>query len=454
MRWVYSFGGGDADGGRDDQALLGWKGARLGEMSRIGLNVPPGFTVTTEACRAYLRTGEPPPDLWREIEGAMARLADRTGRRFGDDRTEPLLVSVGNGAALPLPGMIDTIPNIGSTEASIGALVRAAGERFAGDCFGRFARLYGEFVAGVERFTIERALADAKASAASGCDAVSGAAALRSLVEAFRVLVREASGREIPADPWAQLRAAVHAAFRSWGPRLARDHRRVHPIRGDLGTAVNVMTMVYGNRSEDSASGAASTRDPVTGEAGLCGEFVWNAGGEDGMAVARDPRPIVELAERFPEVRRELEQVRRILESYYRDMQDFEFILERGELFILRTRTGERTGPAAVRIAEDMADEGLIDRHTASLRVAGGGMVSRGSWTVDGPAKRVAGDSFDVAAWTSRRSRGTPDSTRLGPIDALPDDPRDHGKAEDQEQVPGLEGDRAQDCGERGPADR
>lgn len=452
MRRVYRFGGGDADGGRADRALLGCEGARLGEMSRIGLNVPPGFTVTTEACRVFLRTGELPPRLWKEIEGSMARLADRTGKGFGDDRGDPLLVSVGSGAALPMPGTMGTIPGLGSTEASMGALGRTAGERLAWDSYSRFAQRYGERVAGIPRVAIERALAEAAASIGSRYGTRSDAAAL---VKTFRVLVREASGKEIPTDPWVQLREAMHTAFRSWDGRSAREYRRRHCIPDDLGTAVNVMAMVYGDRGDGSARGVAFTRDPTSGEARLCGHLLWSAPRGEGVPVARDPRPIAELAEGFPEVLRELEQVRRVLEAYYRDMHRFEFILERGELFILRTRTGERTGPAAVKIAADMVDEGLIDRHTASLRIAGGGRVTRVGGS-PGMARggRMSRVGPEALSWVSGRPRRPPGGAGLGPLDALPDHSGDHGEAEDQEQVLRPEGDRTEDRGQRSPADR
>ncbi len=369
MRWVYSFGGGEADGGRDDQAILGSIGAQLGEMSRIGLNVPPGFTVTTEACRVFLRTGEPPSGLWKEIQEAMRMLTVRTGRAFGDDRAEPLLVSVGRGSAVSMPGTMDTILDVGSTEDSIRALGRAAGERFALDCHRRFVQLYGQVVLGVGGAVFERALAEARRSSRVAHDAELDLSSLRTLVTRFRGCVREASGRDIPADPWAQLREAVLAVFGSWDTRRARDDRRVRGIRTDLGTAVNVMAMVYGNRGDDSASGVAFTRDPSSGEARLFGEFLSNEQREDGVAGVRDPKPIVELQGRFGVALGELEQVRRLLESHYRDMQDLDFIVERGELYILQTRAGERSARAAVKIAVDMADEGLIDRRTALLRI-------------------------------------------------------------------------------------
>jgi pyruvate,orthophosphate dikinase len=471
MRWVYSFGGGHADGGRDDRAILGWEGSRLGEMSRIGLNVPPGFTVTTEACREFLLTGEPPPDLWTEIEEAMAGLAERTGKKFGDESAEPLLVSVRCGAPLPMPGLANAVLDLGLTEGTVGALARAAGPHFAWDRYRRFMRLYADGVAGVPPGAVELALVEARASTRVEHDAQLDAARLRSLVKAFRARVQEASGREIPDDSWTVLREAVHTAFRSWRSRRARDHRRGKRIPGDLGTAVNVMAMVYGNRGENSARGAASTRDPTSGEARLSGELLWNEPESDVAGGARGPRPIGELAERFPEVLRELEQTRRVLESHYRDMQRFEFTLERGELFISRTDWGERTGPAAVKIAADMADEGLIDRQTARLRVAmalvGGGTEPMLEGSTRAELERLleraddslrfqarTGVTIDAASGPSGRSGRTRDGARLEPLERLPDDPRDHGEPEDQEQVPRSQWDRAQDSGKRSPVDR
>ncbi|HSM61748.1 MAG TPA: PEP/pyruvate-binding domain-containing protein, partial [Longimicrobiales bacterium] len=369
MRWVYAFGGGEADGGRDDRQLLGSKGAQLGEMSRLGLNVPPGFTITAEACRHFLSTGDVPTDLWSEVEEAMSALEARSLRRFGDTAGEPLLVSVRSGAAVSMPGMMDTVLNLGSTDGSIAALARASDERFALDCHRRFVQLFGEVVAGVDHGAFEAALTAARAEAGVDRDDALGSARLATLVDTFRRRVAEVTGRRFPEDPWEQLRAAVLAVFGSWDTPRAREYRRVNHIADDLGTAVSIMMMVYGNRGEDSASGVAFTRDPSTGEPRLYGEFLVNAQGEDVVAGTRDPQPLAELAHGFPEALPELEEVRRILEAHYRDMQDLEFTIERGELFVLQTRTGKRTGRAAVRIAVDMVGEGLIDRSSALLRV-------------------------------------------------------------------------------------
>ncbi len=370
MRWIYSFGAGRADGGRDDRELLGSKGAQLAEMTRLGLNVPPGFTITTEACRAYLSRGEPPVNLREELDAAIEILERKTGRRFGDTEAEPLLVSVRSGAAISMPGMMDTILNLGSNDATAEALGRASSNpRFAWDCYRRFVQMHGEVVCGVDHAWFEDALEECRRSRAVAADSALPCEDLESLVAEFKGKVEGVVGHPFPNEPQIQLREAVAAVFRSWGNPRAREYRRVNGIPENLGTAVNVQTMVYGNRGEGSGSGVAFTRDPATGASRLYGEFLEDAQGEDVVAGIRDPISLDAFAARFPESARELESVRATLERHYRDMQDLEFTVDRGELFVLQTRAGKRTGLAAVKIATDMVDEGLIDRDTALLRV-------------------------------------------------------------------------------------
>ncbi len=370
MRWIYSFGSGTAEGGRDDRDLLGSKGAQLAEMTRMGLNVPPGFTITTEACRAYLSRGEPPPDLWNELDAAIALLEDGTGRRFGDTEEEPLLVSVRSGAAISMPGMMDTILNLGSNDATANALARSSdNDRFAWDCYRRFVQMHGEVVCGVDHAWFEDALEECRRSRGVAADSALPCEDLERLVADFKAHVEEVTGRAFPSDPDVQLREAVAAVFRSWGNPRAREYRRVNGIPENLGTGVNVQTMVYGNRGVGSGSGVAFTRDPATGVPRPYGEFLEDAQGEDVVAGIRDPIPLEAFADRFPGPARDLEEVRATLERHYKDMQDLEFTVDRGELFVLQTRTGKRTGLAAVKIATDMVDEGLIDRDTALLRV-------------------------------------------------------------------------------------
>jgi len=370
MRWIYSFGAGRADRGRNDRDLLGSKGAQLAEMTRLGLNVPPGFTITTQACRAYLFAGELPPDLEEELDAAIELLEQTTGRLFQDTESEPLLVSVRSGAAISMPGMMDTILNLGSNDATIRALGTASDNpRFAWDCYRRFVQMHGEVVYGVDHAWFEDALAECRQARSVATDSSLPCEDLESLVAEFKAKIEQVVGHSFPADQKTQLKEAVAAVFRSWGNPRAREYRRVNGIPEDLGTGVNVQAMVYGNRGPGSGSGVAFTRDPATGAPRLYGEFLEDAQGEDVVAGIRDPISLDAFAARFPGLARDLAEVRTTLEHHYRDMQDLEFTVDRGEMFVLQTRTGKRTGLAAVRIATDMVDEGLIDRDAALLRV-------------------------------------------------------------------------------------
>lgn len=366
-RWVYMFWEGNAQM-RD---LLGGKGAGLAEMTRIGVPVPPGFTVTTEACREYYRLGRQfPPGLWEEVQDALREVEERMGRRFGDP-DQPLLVSVRSGAKFSMPGMMDTVLNLGLNDRTVEGLGRMTqNPRFAYDAYRRFLQMFGRIVLGVpgERFD-EVLEAYKQRDGQRRQDTDLTAEELREIAERFKAIIREHSGQDFPQDPYEQLRLAIGAVFGSWMGRRAVDYRRVHRIPDDLGTAVNVQAMVFGNLGWDSATGVAFTRNPATGEKRLYGEYLPNAQGEDVVAGIRTPKPLDELAREMPEVYREFVEVAQRLERHYRDVQDVEFTIERGKLWMLQTRAGKRTGAAAVRIAVDMVREGLIDERTAVLRV-------------------------------------------------------------------------------------
>jgi len=368
-RLVYFFGGGQADGGREDKALLGGKGANLAEMARIGVPVPPGFTITTEVCRHYLREGKYPAELREQVAAALARLEKETGKTFGGGDF-PLLLSVRSGAPISMPGMMETILNLGLNDETVEALARATDNpRFAYDSYRRFVNMYGDVVLGVEHDAFEELLSARKAAKGVEADTDLDADDLRALVGEYKALVAERTGKPFPDDPHEQLWGAIEAVFRSWNIDRAVAYRRVHGIPDDLGTAVNVQAMVFGNMGEDSGTGVAFTRDPSTGERRFFGEFLLNAQGEDVVAGIRTPVPIAEMAERMPAAYRELIEIQSRLEKHFREMQDLEFTVERGRLYLLQTRTGKRTAAAAVRIAVDMVDEGLITEREAVLRV-------------------------------------------------------------------------------------
>ncbi len=367
-KFVYYFADGDAEGGKEDKRLLGGKGANLAEMTRIGVPVPPGFTITTDACRRYMKTGDLPGGLEDEVHSAMKRLEKNIGRSFGDGR-DPLLVSVRSGAAISMPGMMDTILNLGLNDETVEGLARAANDRrFAFDSYRRLVQMYGDVVLGIDADKFERLLRDKKAKNQVEHETELSAEALERLVVAFKKLVEHQSGEPFPQDPIDQLWGAIRAVFDSWNNQRAIDYRRVNGISADLGTAVTVMAMAYGNMGDDSGTGVAFTRHPGTGEKKFFGEFLLNAQGEDVVAGIRDPVSIEEMENLLPEAYTELLQVQNTLEQHYRDVQDLEFTVERGRLFLLQTRTGKRTAAAAVKIAVDMVDEGLIDETTALLR--------------------------------------------------------------------------------------
>jgi pyruvate, orthophosphate dikinase len=363
---VYDFSAG-AELGRE---LLGGKGAGLAEMTAIGIPVPAGFTVTTAACIEYVQNGRKlPPGLEEEIAAHLEGLEEATGKRFGDAQ-DPLLVSVRSGAAVSMPGMMDTILNLGLNDESVEGLARATGnERFAWDAYRRLVQMYSNVVEAVDAHAFEQALAALKESRRVRNDVDLRADDLRELVERFKEIYRDGTGSDFPQDPRVQLGRAVRAVFDSWETPRAQVYRRANGIPDDLGTAVNVVQMVFGNKGEDSGTGVAFTRNPSTGEQGIWGEFLTNAQGEDVVAGIRTPLPITEMKNRLPEAFDQLVDTMRRLEERYREMQDIEFTVEEGKLYLLQTRSGKRTAQAALKIAVDMVEEGLISREEAVARI-------------------------------------------------------------------------------------
>ena len=381
---VYLFGGEKTDGGAEMKDLLGGKGANLAEMARLGIPVPPGFTITTEVCRYYVEhEGGYPPGLKEQVEEGVKHLEKATGRKFGDPEN-PLLVSVRSGAPVSMPGMMDTILNLGLNDQSVKGLAERTTPRFAYDAYRRLLSMYGSVVlgvkdegeAGVDPF--DAAMEALKREKGAASDLELSAEDLAELVQRYKDII-ERAGKSFPQDPWQQLWGAIGAVFRSWNNERARVYRQLNRIPDTLGTAVNVQAMVFGNLGERSGTGVAFTRDPATGENRFYGEYLLNAQGEDVVAGIRTPQPItvaqksdpsqVALEEAMPEVYRQLVEVRELLERHYRDMQDIEFTIEEGKLYLLQTRTGKRTGFAAVRIAVEMVEEGLITEKEAILRI-------------------------------------------------------------------------------------
>ena len=365
--FVYDF----SEGNRDQKELLGGKGANLAEMTRLGLPVPPGFTVTTEACRWFLTHDEEPPALRVQVTSALRRLEDSLGRQLGDTH-DPLLVSVRSGAVFSMPGMMDTILNVGLNDASVQGLVEASGdERFAWDSYRRLISMYGRTVMDVSPELFSKALEHAVESAGVASESELSADQLRSIVVIYKEIIRTHSGREFPQHPREQLDMAVRAVFQSWNSERAKLYRRRERIADDLGTAVNVCAMVFGNLGEDSGTGVAFTRDPATGSPGHYGDYLANAQGEDVVAGIRNTLTLDDLAASNPAVATQLAQTMRRLETHYRDLCDIEFTVERGKLWMLQTRVGKRTAGAAFRIACQLLDEGLITEDEALARVTG-----------------------------------------------------------------------------------
>ncbi len=365
-KWVYRF----ADGNAEMRDLLGGKGAGLSEMTNAQLPVPPGFTITTEACNAYNAAGKQfPAELWSQTLAAMQEVEAASGKQFGNPRN-PLLVSVRSGAKFSMPGMMDTVLNLGLNTGTLQGLAQLTGnERFANDAYRRFIQMFGKIVMGVPGELFEELLDEVKREVGATQDTDLTADQLMDVVQRFKALVREEAGQEFPDDPYEQLRQAIEAVFASWDNPRAYAYRDFHKIPHDLGTAVNIVTMVFGNMGADSGTGVAFTRNPATGEQRLFGEFLTNAQGEDVVAGIRTPQPIAQLAREMPTVYREFEAIAERLEQHYRDTQDLEFTIERGTLYMLQTRSAKRTAAAAVKIAVDMAQEGLISKEEAVQRV-------------------------------------------------------------------------------------
>jgi pyruvate,orthophosphate dikinase len=369
-RYIYTWGNGLAEGDATMRDLLGGKGAGLAEMTKAGLPVPAGFTITTEACNDYFNAGEQlPAGLWDDVLVAVKGVEAASGKGFGDP-ANPLLVSVRSGAKFSMPGMMDTVLNLGLNEQTVAGIVALTGnERFGADAYRRFIQMFGRIVLGVNGERFDHALDAAKHARGAKQDTDLDAAALREVAETFKAIVLEDTGAAFPSDPYQQLDLAVKAVFQSWFGKRARDYRDYNKIAHDLGTAVNVMSMVFGNMGDDSGTGVAFTRNPNTGERVLFGEYLTNAQGEDVVAGIRTPFPIAHMQEAMPSVYAEFLAIGQKLERHYRDMQDLEFTIERGRLYMLQTRSGKRTALAAVKIAADMVDEGIISKEEALARI-------------------------------------------------------------------------------------
>ncbi len=365
-KWVYQF----SEGSAKMRDLLGGKGAGAAEMTRAGMPVPPGFTITTEACREYLaRSGKFPEGLWEQVLRALKSLERKAGKRFGDPH-DPLLVSVRSGAKFSMPGMMDTVLNLGlNEETARGLAALTKNERFALDSRRRFIQMFGKTVKGIDGDKFEHALQQVKKEAKVKTDPELTAPYLRKLITRYLAIYKDATGHEFPSDPVVQLREAIEAVFKSWNTDRAKTYRRLERIPDDLGTAVNVQMMVFGNMGKTSGTGVAFTRNPITGARELYGDYLPNAQGEDVVAGVRDTEPIKALKRHMPKVYAEFEGYARKLEKHYRDVQDLEFTIERGKLWMLQTRSAKRTGEAAVNIAVDMVAERLITRKEAVARI-------------------------------------------------------------------------------------
>jgi pyruvate,orthophosphate dikinase len=366
MSYVYAF----EEGSKEQKYLLGGKGANLAEMTNLGLPVPPGFTISTDACKAYMAAGDAIPDgLMHEVATALSALEGKMGKQLGDS-ADPLLVSVRSGAPFSMPGMMDTVLNLGLNDVSVGGLAKQTDNaRFAWDSYRRFVQMFAKIVLDVDGEKFEHALAALREERGVETDPELSADDLEGLVERFKAIVFAERGVEFPQEPKEQLRLAIEAVFRSWNGERARIYRRMEKIPDDLGTAVNVQTMVFGNKGDDSGTGVAFTRDPATGENRPYGDFLKNAQGEDVVAGIRVTEHLDAMGNEFPGPHAELLELMSTLQQHYRDMCDIEFTIEQGRLFLLQTRVGKRTAAAALRMAVEMEEEGLIDQREAVLRV-------------------------------------------------------------------------------------
>ncbi len=370
-KYVYSFGGGKADGDGKMKDILGGKGAGLAEMSRAGVPVPPGFTISTEVCNIYFQNkNSVPKEIEDEVSRALDQLERETGKKLGDP-ANPLLCSVRSGAKFSMPGMMNTILNLGLNDETVEGLARAsANPRFAYDCYRRFIQMFGEVALDIDMHKFDHIFDERKKKAKVKLDTDLHAEDLKAIIDEYKKLVKKEKGKPFPQDARQQLAMSRDAVFRSWWGNNAVTYRRMEKIPDELGTAANVQSMVFGNVGDDSGTGVGFTRDPATGEKVFWGEFLLNAQGEDVVAGIRTPHPIADLQKIMPDAYRQLREITTNLEKHYRDMQDFEFTIEHGKLFMLQTRNGKRTGAAAVRVAVEMVKDGLIDKKEAVLRVA------------------------------------------------------------------------------------
>ena len=365
-KYVYLF----TEGNADMRELLGGKGANLAEMTRIGLPVPQGFTISTEACTRYYADGKViAPDIEKQIYDALAKTEEIVGKKFGDEN-DPWLVSVRSGARASMPGMMDTILNLGLNDISVKGLAKlTSNEHFAYDAYRRFIAMFSDVVMEIEKRKFEDVLDEFKEKRGVKFDRDLTAEDLKEVVERFKAIYKAEKGVDFPQNPKEQLMEAIKAVFRSWDNPRAIYYRRMNDIPGDWGTAVNVQSMVFGNMGETSGTGVAFTRNPSTGEKKLYGEYLLNAQGEDVVAGIRTPQPISQLHEQMPEVYDQFVSIAKTLEDHYRDMQDMEYTIERGKLFMLQTRNGKRTAQAALKIAVDLVDEGVLSEEEAVLKV-------------------------------------------------------------------------------------
>jgi len=361
MKWVYFFGE-----GKSDRNLLGGKGADLNEMTKIGLPVPPGFIITTAACNYYYKNNKKYPNgLIEEVEANLKKLEKVSGKKFGSCEN-PLLVSVRSGAPISMPGMMDTILNLGLNDEIVDCLVKKGNERFVLDCYRRFIQMFGNVVLKIEHEKFEKILDRYKKGRK---DTDLNADELKKIIADYKKLIKDETGKELPFDPKKQLFMAINAVFESWNNPRAVTYRKLNKISDDLGTAVNVQQMVFGNLNWNSGTGVGFTRNPATGEKEYYGEYLMNAQGEDVVAGIRTPKPLTEMKNELPKIYKELTRICKILEKHFKDMQDFEFTIENGKLYMLQTRAGKRTAMAAVKIAVDLANEGLITKEEAIMRV-------------------------------------------------------------------------------------
>jgi pyruvate,orthophosphate dikinase len=376
-KWVYLFSEVDqaekAVGGEWElvRALLGGKGANLAEMTRIGVPVPPGFTVTTEACITYLDAGEEFPEgMWQQVLESLEDVEEKTGKKFGNER-DPLLVSSRSGAKFSMPGMMDTVLNIGMNDTTAEGMVELTGDpRYVYDSYRRLVQMFGCVVLDIEDEAFEDLIENWKEKKGIKLDFDLDAEDWKALTEEFKKVIKEHKGFDFPQEPVEQLRMSVEAVFRSWNGRRAVNYRNAAGISHDLGTAVNVQTMVFGNMGEESGTGVAFTRDPANGEKLLYGDYLMNAQGEDVVAGIRNTSPIADMEKELPKIYKEFDEICVKLEDHYNEMQDVEFTIENGKLWMLQTRDGKRTAKAAVKIAVDMADEGLITKEQALMNVS------------------------------------------------------------------------------------